>query len=53
MAWYWIVLIVLGAFFLLTFIIFISNLDMKLVAVIYKFLQKFHDKLDSKKEDIF
>ena len=53
MAWYWIVLIVVAALFFLTFIIFMGNLDMKLVALIYKWLQKYHDKLDSKKEITF
>lgn len=44
MAWYWIVLIVLGGLFVLTYVIFQWNLDMKLVAAIYKMMNKLFDK---------
>jgi len=43
MAWYWIVLIVLGAFFVLTFVVYITNSDMKLVEKIYNRLLAYHD----------
>ncbi len=49
MAWYWIVLMVLGGLFVLTYVIFQFNLDMKLVGVLYKLLNKMHD---SKQTDI-
>ncbi|MFA7222903.1 MAG: hypothetical protein WC148_05235 [Bacilli bacterium] len=55
MAWYWILLIVIGAvilfFFLLTFIIYITNGDMKLVEKLYNKLMVHHDK-KHQKEDI-
>ncbi len=35
MAWYWIVLIVIAALFVLTFTMYITNADMKLAAKIY------------------
>ncbi len=42
MAWYWIVLIVLAALFVLTFTMYITNADMKLAAKIYdKAIAKF------------
>jgi predicted membrane protein len=44
MAWYFIVLIAAAALFLLLFIVYMFNLDMKLVAVIYVVLNKYHDK---------
>ena len=43
MAWYWIVLIVLAALFVLTFLAYFFNLDMKLVEKIYLWLIKYHD----------
>ena len=46
MAWYWIVAIVIAALFALSFIIYITNADMKLVEVIYNKLIKFHDGKD-------
>ena len=46
MAWYWIVTIVIVALFALTFIIYITNADMKLVEVIYNKLIAFHDGKD-------
>lgn len=44
MAWYWIVLIVIGALFALTFITYITNADMKLVEKIYNKLLAYHDE---------
>lgn len=47
MAWYWIVLIVVGcivALFGLLFIIYITNLDLKLIEKVYNALIKYHDK---------
>lgn len=44
MAWYWIVLIVIAALFALTFLVYITNADMKLVAFIYDKLMAYHDK---------
>ena len=46
MAWYWIVLIVIAAFFALTFLVYITNADMKLVQAIYNKLLKYHDSVD-------
>ncbi len=46
MAWYWIVAIVIVALFALTFIIYITNADMKLVEVTYNKLIAFHDSKD-------
>lgn len=43
MAWYWIIAIVIGALFVLSFIIYITNADMKLVEKIYNKLIAFHD----------
>ena len=43
MAWYWIVLIVIAALFVLTFLAYFFNLDMKLVEKIYVRLIKYHD----------
>ncbi len=43
MAWYWIVLIVLGSLFALTFAVYITNSDMKLVEKIYNRLIAYHD----------
>ena len=44
MAWYWIVLIVIGALFVLTFATFILNWDMKLVSWVHKKLNKMFDE---------
>lgn len=46
MAWYWIVLIVIAALFALTFLVYITNADMKLVQRIYDKLIKYHDSVD-------
>ena len=43
MAWYWIVLIVIAALFVLTFTAYMLNLDMKLVEKVYDALIKHHD----------
>ena len=40
---YWIVLIVIAALFVITFIIYITNADMKLVEKIYNKLIAYHD----------
>lgn len=48
MAWYYILLIVLASLFLLTFIllfiVYITNSDLKLVEKIYDKLLEYHDK---------
>ncbi|MFB0920449.1 MAG: hypothetical protein QMB62_06155 [Oscillospiraceae bacterium] len=46
MAWYWIIAIVIGALFVLSFLIYITNADMKLVEKIYNKLIAFHDGKD-------
>lgn len=46
MAWYWIVLIVIGALFVLTFTMYISNADMKLAEIVYNKLIAYHDSKD-------
>lgn len=46
MAWYFIVAIVIAALFILTFTIYITNADMKLVEIIYNKLIKYHDSRD-------
>ncbi len=43
MAWYWIVLIVLAALYVLAFIAYMCNADMKLVESLYKSLMKYHN----------
>lgn len=43
MAWYWIVALVIVGLFVLTFMIYITNADMKLVEVIYNKLIAYHD----------
>ena len=50
MAWYWIVLIVLAALFALTFIVYITNADMKLVQFIYDKVIKYHDSVDKEEK---
>lgn len=45
--------IVIVALFLLTFLIFIFNLDMKLAAGAYSFLQKHHNKKDAGRKSKF
>lgn len=50
MAWYWIVLIVIGSLFALTFITYITNADMKLVAKIYDKVIASHDKQDKEEK---
>lgn len=44
MAWYWIVLIVLAALFLLTIVVYIFNLDMKIASKMQPMLNKIYDK---------
>ncbi|NLV87200.1 MAG: hypothetical protein GX025_08305 [Clostridiales bacterium] len=44
MAWYWIVAIVIAGLFVLTFTVYITNADMKLVEKIYDKLIAYHDK---------
>lgn len=46
MAWYWIVAIVLASLFVLTFIVYITNADMKLVEKVYDAVIKHHDEKD-------
>ncbi len=43
MAWYWIVLIVIGALFALSFAAYMTNADMKLVEKLYNSLISYHD----------
>ncbi len=43
MAWYWIVAIVIAALFVLLFVTYMTNADLKLVAKIYDSLLKHHD----------
>ena len=43
MAWYWIVAIVIGSLFVLSFIVYLTNADMKLVEKIYNKLLAYHD----------
>ena len=46
MAWYWIVAIVVAALFVLLFVTYITNADLKLVQKIYDALIKYHDSRD-------
>lgn len=50
MAWYWIVLIVIAALFVLTFLMYITNADMKLVAKIYDKLMAYHDSVEKEEK---
>jgi len=43
MAWYWIVAIVIGSLFVLSFIVYLTNADMKLVEKIYNKLLAYHE----------
>ena len=43
MAWYWIVLIAASGLFLLLFLVYITNADMKLIKKLYDWLIKYHD----------
>ena len=43
MAWYWIVAICVVAVFLLLFIVYITNADLKLIEKTYNMLLKHHD----------
>ena len=43
MAWYWIVLIAASVLFLLLFLVYITNADMKLIEKLYDWLIKYHD----------
>lgn len=45
-----IILAVILALFVLTFIIYWFNLDMKLIRVVYDFLQKHYDKMKRDKK---
>ena len=46
MAWYWIVLIVIVALFALTFLVYITNADMKMSEKLYNRLLAYHDQKD-------
>lgn len=46
MEWYWIVLIILAALFVLTFTAYMTNADMKLVEKLYDSLIRYHDSKD-------
>lgn len=46
MKWYWIVLIVIAALFVLTFTAYITNADMHLVEKLYNKLIAYHDNKD-------
>jgi len=46
MAWYLIVAIVIGVLFVLSFIVYITNADMKLVEQIYNKLLAYHNSQD-------
>lgn len=50
MAWYWIVLIVIAVLFLLTFLVYITNADMKLVSKIYDKLMAYFDKQEKEEK---
>ena len=43
MAWYWIIAIVVASLFVLTFVVYITNSDMKLVEKLYDKLIEHHD----------
>ncbi|MEA4895425.1 MAG: hypothetical protein VB064_09185 [Oscillospiraceae bacterium] len=46
MAWYWIAAIVICALFIIAFIVYITNADMKMIEIIYNKLLAFHDGRD-------
>ena len=46
MAWYLIAAIVIGVLFVLSFIVYITNADMKLVEKIYNKLLAYHNSKD-------
>lgn len=48
MAWYWIVAIVIAALFILTFTLYITNGDMKMVEKLYNTLIEYHDSKNVK-----
>ena len=50
MAWYWILAIVFAALFILTFTVYMTNADMKLVEKIYNNLIAYHDKQDKEEK---
>ena len=53
MAWYWIVLIVLGVLlglYLLLFVFYIANGDGKMISHIYDMLIKYHDNKKSREK---
>jgi hypothetical protein len=50
MAWYWIMLIALAGVFVLLFIVYMANLDMKLVASLYVVLNRYHDKKEHERD---
>ena len=46
MAWYYIVAIVIATLFVLSFVVYITNADMKLVEKIYNKILAYHDSKD-------
>lgn len=46
MAWYWIVLIVIAVLFVLSFLMYIINADMKMAEKLYNKLMAYHDAKD-------
>ena len=46
MAWYWIVLIVIAMLFVLSFLMYITNADMKMAEKLYNKLIAYHDAKD-------
>ena len=50
MAWYWIVLIAASVLFLLLFLVYITNADMKLIEKLYDWLIKYHDSKTSEEK---
>ncbi|MEG0769590.1 MAG: hypothetical protein RSG59_06660 [Ruthenibacterium sp.] len=46
MMWLWIIIMIIVALFALTFLVYITNADMKLVEKIYDALIAYHDKQD-------
>ena len=48
--WYWFLLIIPLAFFVVTFTIYITNADMKLVSKIYDKLMAYHDSKEKEEK---
>ena len=46
MAWYWIVLIVIAVLFVLSFLMYITNADMKMAEKLYNKLIAYHHAKD-------